>query len=527
MFDAFRRVGRQAVAIVRNVFRSARRERADRTWTDGPVAGENAIQEDLDSLLARSRDLAINSATAKRISECLSDLIVGSGILAYVQPFEGQLERVLKDELSRDELIRNLVFSQEINRRFQEWAEYADADGDSDWSELERQACHEMIKTGDAILLECFERRPGRPIPLCFQLIEKDQLDRTLDRPGGPGENRIINGIEYNGRNQKVAYHIYTEHPGSERASFKSTRIPSRRIIHAFMRFRPSQRSGYPWHQEAFQAISDGDWFLSSVLKKAAIEALLILALKSPRHNRASGLLDGLTSNDDYGNVKIKMGSAMLSRLGTEDSLEAFESKQSGQNMSPFLAEIRAEQGMGGGISPARLTRDYRNHSYTSARAAHLDDDAHIKPLQQFVAKKISIPVHRRVNEWHAAMGLYQAMNAAEFFANFRRYQAFQAIGPGREHLDPSKDTEPALRRVNGGISTLAAENAKLQQFWIDVLTQRKYETELIAELGVMVDLSKGAGDPTANQSSQRADEDDTAEDDDERASLGAWNMVA
>lgn len=490
-----------------NYFKSAKVDRGSQAWQPSTLDGENAIANDLDMLLARSRDLAVNSATGKRIAECLSDLIVGSGMVAFACPFEMDLAKVLADTLTDEQLINGLEYMLENAQAFDRWAEHADSEGDSDWYQLEKLACHELIKTGDAILMECHVPHRRREIDLCYQLIEKDQLDTTKDRPGGAGENRIINGIEYDGMNRKVAYHIYDAHPGSENPTLSSSRVPASRINHTYMRFRPSQRSGYPWHQEAFQAIRDGDWFLSSALKKAAIQALLVLVLKSPRHAQAAGLLDGLAGSDQYGNTKIKLGSAVLSRMNTDEDLEQFETKQGVESSQAFWEQIRAEQGMGGGISPSRLTRDYRGHSYTAARAAHLDDDAHIKPVQKWFCRQISIPIRRRFTEIYAARNLFATVTAREFVRDYWRYTKFNALGPGREQLDPEKETSAASERMRSGVSTLEIENGRRQQYWVQVLMQLGLEAKVAERVGVKLDFG-GSSQQQQDTASSMSDED-------------------
>ncbi|MFP3624426.1 phage portal protein, partial [Burkholderia sp. SIMBA_051] len=58
-------------------------------------------------------------------------------------------------------------------------------------------------------------RRPddGLPVPLQLQVLEGDLLpvEKNELRPDG-GE--IINGVEYDGDDRRVAYHLLRRHPG-------------------------------------------------------------------------------------------------------------------------------------------------------------------------------------------------------------------------------------------------------------------------------------------------------------------------
>ncbi len=495
-------------------YKAARVNRTNYTWQPKAHAGEDAIREAWSMMVARSRDLAINSPTAKAIANTLADLIVGAGLQSYAVPFTSDvLSMIDEPDLLRTKILQDLEYSLESDQLFERWGLTADADGENTWGELERLAMYEMVNSGNAILLEVLQPSPDREIPLCYQLIERDQLDTSHDQAGSAGVNRIQNGIEYDGRNRKLAYWIYDAHPSStyDYRAWQSTRIPASRIIHAYVRFRPSQRSGHPWAQEAHQSIRDGDWYMGAELTSAALGALLTFIHKSPSYPYTNGLSDAIgDSEDDYGNPIMKLGAGLVFQGGVEDSIEVAESHRPNRDAAPFIAELRTEQAMGAGISPSRMTRDYRGHSYTSARAAHLDDDAHIKPLQRFFAAKISLPVRRQVNGMAAGMGLFASKTPREFRRDMVRLQQFEALGPGREQLDPVKETEAAISKLRAGLSNLQIENGRRQQHWVRVLLQRVIEDQVSAALGVTLDYSKGQGGERS-QSENRDAADDSA----------------
>lgn len=498
-------------------YRLARVTRTNSNWQPTSHHGEEAIKEAWDLMMARTRDLAINSPTGKRIADTLADLIVGSGIHSFAVPFSNSIIHQLDTEsLMRAQIIQDLEYALESDDFFTEWVEHADADGDNNWHELERLACYELVNAGNAILLECSVPSPDRRIPLCYQVIERDQLDADKDRPAAPGQTMILNGIEYDGRNRKIAYHIFGAHPTSTydyRGAQTSVRVPASRVTHVYLRFRPSQRTGTPWAQEAAQAIRDTDWYIGNELTSSALQAILTFIHKSPNHGNLAGLDDGLDDEDSYGNPLLKLGAGLIFRGGLDDSLEVAESKRPSRDAGPFIQEMRTEQAMGAGLSPSRLTRDYRSHSYTSARAAHLDDDAHIKPLQAFLASKLSLPVRRKVNAQAAAMGLYASVTPRQFRADIARLQKFEALGPGREQLDPEKETEASTAKLRAGLSTLQAENGRRQNHWVRILLQRAIEQNVTDALGLTLDFSKGQGGQVGDAKTETKEGSDAATD--------------
>lgn len=497
-------------------YKLARINRTNNQWVPRSTHGEEAIKEAWELLAARTRDLAINTPIGKRIGETLADLIIGSGIQSYAVPFSRDiLSKLDTDDLLRQRLINDLEYSLESDDFFIDWAKHGDADGDGTWFDLERLACFELVNSGNAILLECSVPSRERKIPLCYQVIERDQLDDTKDRPAGPGQTRILNGIEYDARNRKVAYWIYRDHPAGTnymQASLDSVRVPASRVIHVYLRFRPTQRTGTPWTQEAAQAIKDTDWYIGNELTSSAIAALLTVIHKSERHNNLSGLADGMDDEDRYGNPLVKLGAGLIFRGGPDDELEIAESKRPNRDAGPFLQEMRIEQAMGAGLSPSRLTRDYRNHSYTSARASHLDDDAHIRPLQRWFSEHVSLPIRRKVNEQAAAMGMFASVTPTEFRRERDKFQQFEALGPGREQLDPETETEASVAKLRSGLSTLQLENGRRQQHWVRLLLQQAIERRVAEALGVPLDFSKGqGGQPGEGRQSQPDEEREAA----------------
>ena len=108
---------------------------------------------------------------------------------------------------------------------------------------------------------------------------------------------------------------------------------------------------------------------------------------------------------------------------------------------------------------------------------------------------------------------MIEAVKPQEFNRHRDRYQRFDAIGAGRDLLDPLKETDAAMARLRGGLTTLKLECAKRGLHWIKVLMQQAVELRIAKMYGVPLDWSKGqggnvaAGDDTGGeQEKQTAD---------------------
>src|SRR5690242_1036059 len=118
-----------------------------------------------------------------------------------------------------------------------------------------------MIESGEVII----RRRPRLPkdglaVPLQLQIMEGDQLDGS--RVSLNGDNRIINGVEFNIIGKRTAYWMFENHPGSLLpgvsliGSLQSKAVPADEIIHLYRKERTQVR-GTPWGSAVIRSLGD------------------------------------------------------------------------------------------------------------------------------------------------------------------------------------------------------------------------------------------------------------------------------
>jgi len=497
---------RRLAARTTEAYRLGRIDTRTKDWQPTEISGDAAIAESHSLMHARTRDLSVNNAQVKKAVETLTDLVIGAGVQAYANPIPPGQE--LKAELAEFD------FALESDGLFEEWAgdpEQFDLEGKRSWWDVQRLAFSENVLVGDALLLRAQRQAAGRIVPLCYQILEREQLDTSKDRPASAGQNKIVNGIELDAFNRPVAYHLFDAHPydtsASGSATWKSRPVRADRVLHLFLFRRPSQSVGVTWLHALGQTALDRDKFIGAELQSAAKAALLALLVKRRNPNLGSlGLSDGTEDEDEYENEEIKLGSSPLAaELHTDESVEMVESQRPNPNAQNFIDLVDHDGAGAAGISFYRFTGRYEKTSYTAVRGAHLDDDGHVRPLQQWFAGRLVLPVRRAFSAQAAALGLYKTVSSAAFLADLRRYQRFDLIGAGRELLDPEGETEAALSKLRGGLTTLKIECAKRGLHWIRVLRQVALENHVADLLGVSLDHTKGQGGQTeGNTRSQR-----------------------
>lgn len=480
----------QPIVHAANAYKGAEYRPQWKEWLPAHRAGNAAIGESWDLMTSRVRDLFRNTPEVRSICNSIAKHVVGAGINTFAD---------VVDDDGYDE--RFNVRSDDLWERW--WKEEADVTRRMSWGLMQWLHFKEIMTTGTSILLECLDETRGRSIPLCYQHIESEQIDRTVDRPATKSSNRIDRGIEYDDRNNAVAYWIFDEHPHDYMSvSSHSTRYPASRVIHSYLPNRPSELSGVTWFAANIQTAKDLDWYLGNELTAAALGAALALVVK-----RKNGVGTGLgpRGTDDDGNPVVRLGRPFIADIGAEDEVTIAESKRPNRDADPFVKLMLMLHGMAIGVSKLRVSGDYSESSYTSARGAHLDDQAFFLVLQEFAECSFVRRVRKRHTEMTLAYGRIPGYSARDWLRDTWHYARVTVQPPGREQLDPEMETDAALTRIAGGLSTLQDECGARGLNWRRNIIQRAREIAFCKQKGVELTLSK------ASQPSPRGDRNNPA----------------
>jgi capsid protein len=111
------------------------------------------------------------------------------------------------------------IGNKQISKFFEgAWDKWADRSRDADFENfhnltgLQAQVMDAVAESGEVFVLR--KRQPtAKGVPLKLQVLEADFLDTSHNEDFSNG-GRIRQGIEFNQRGQRVAYHFYKDHPG-------------------------------------------------------------------------------------------------------------------------------------------------------------------------------------------------------------------------------------------------------------------------------------------------------------------------
>jgi lambda family phage portal protein len=468
----------QAAFGTGHAFKGGEINKLNKNWVPAQRSGDAAMREDHFLVTSRLRDLLRNDGIAKQLIRAMAKHVIGPGIATFADAVDGM-------EPDDD-------FNFEADEQFEYWAEEeADVDRKLGFGQMQWQHFCEVVGAGESIMLKCWDNTPDRTIPLCYQLLEAEQLDSYRDEVLDNG-GKIVRGIEYDRKGRIVAYYIFDAHPYdglSGMSSTKSSRVLADRVIHSYVPTRPSDHRGISWLTATMQSLRDIDWYIGNELTAAAIGALLTLVVK--REN-GSGSGIGLGDDDDTGSDfgSVRLGRGLVADIGAKDDIAVAESKRPNRDAKPFIDLMLQIQAMSVGISKLRATGDYSESSYTSARGAHLDDQAFFVVLQNWAARSFVRPVRRAHTVMSAAYGNFRTVGARQFQNRMRTLLKLSIQAPGREQLDPERETNAALTRIRGVLSTHRDECGLRGKDWRRNVMQIARERKFMELHGVKPDLS-------------------------------------
>jgi lambda family phage portal protein len=445
-------------------------------------AADQEIKGDWDLLTARARWLCRNNPICVGAKDTLVNNLIGEGIQTRAHVRDN--ERTLNRDWNRK--------SDELYQRFMD---EADIRGQHHWYELTRINLAQAIESGDGFLIQCQDVNPDRLVPICFELIEPDQIDLTRDRPRGDDVNEIRRGVELNANGKPVAYYVFSDHPGAIYSwrRRESERIPAWRVIHLFRQQRPSQTRGVTWFAPLVRAIWDLYQYMEHEIEAAKVASYFVYMLKREDVGNDDSEFGFTDENDEtapedaYGNVQAPLGPGIGLYGGPNDSLDVIQSQRPNGNAASWIQLLMQMMGVSVGLSFQRFTGDFSRTNFSSARAADLQDRKGFIPAQSWHSWTVDLEVRRRVTRQLIAQGELTIPQGGlvRFDRNPRRWLDARARPPGWGYVDPTKQVKASIDAIMNGLSTWERELSMIGLDRDDVFETLAQEWQEATALGL------------------------------------------
>lgn len=446
-------------------YEGAARGRRTEHWLTGSGSANSEIERALNQLRARSRDLVRNNPYAANAVTAIAANTIGKGIVPQAKG--ANRARVARAESA-----------------WREWANTTacDADGCHDFAGLQHLIMRTVVESGECLIRR--NRRPasdGLPVPLQLQVLEPDYLDtfKTAKSQGG----RLIQGVEFDARGRRVAYHLFPSHPGETlRPAAESSRIDADEIIAVYRVDRPGQVRGVPWAAPVMIRMKDFDDFEDAFLfrQKLANCVTAFIHDPDPGASYASELPD-----------KLEPGAVEILPPGKDIR---FNDPPAPAGYRDYVVASLHAQAIGWGITYEALTGDYSQVNFSSGRMGHLMMGRNIASWQwhMFIPR-----VCDGVAGWF--------LDALALTGVATSGLGFSWTAPRREMVDPSREIPPIRDSVR---SLFLSPQRAAQQLGMDfdeLMEEWKMAAAAFDRDGLIFDT-----DPRKNKPAERAEPTDT-----------------
>ncbi|WP_150428862.1 phage portal protein [Dechloromonas sp. CZR5] len=433
-------------------------------WSPRSGDSDSDTLRDLPTLRARSRDLVRNSPLAGGAINTQVTNVVGTGLA--VQPSPNQELLGLSDEEAA-------AWASHTDQQFKIFAESitCDVTRHQNFYGLQDLAFRSALESGDTFAVLPELKRPDVPYKLAIQLVEADRISNPYLKPD---TSRLTAGVEMDEWGAAVAAHICSHHPGSitNRATWRWSRVAyygsstgRRNVVHLFDRRRISQVRGIPMLAPVIEPLKQLQRYTDAELQAAVISGMFAVFIKMD--SEAFHEMFDADSKDTYLQNSMKWDGSMdgsLDGAGKAINLlpgESVESASPGRPnalFDPFVQAIIRQIGVALEM-PFEVLIKHFTSSYSAARAALLDAWRFFKKRREWLATYFCQPIYETWLEEAVATG---RIRAPGFFADpiIRKAWCHALwIGDGPGSIDPEKEVNAAEKRINVGISTVAAES--------------------------------------------------------------------
>nr|WP_132451316.1 phage portal protein [Paraburkholderia sp. BL8N3] len=421
-----------------------------RTWKTSSAGPNFAAVQNLPLLRSRARDAIRNDPWAKTAIARLVSNTIGTGIQPHPQH-------------------PNKAIAKQQKQLWDDWVKEADADGLLDFYGQQTLAARAFFSDGETLLRRRL-RRPsdGLSVPLQVQLMEADQLPvekNELGRNGG----EILNGVEFDADDRRVAYHLYRRHPGEynrlNTMSMATVAVAADDIAHVFQPLRPGQIRGVPELATVLLRLHSLDNFDDAVLFRQEVSNLFAGFITKPQASASGpGDIDPMTGQpvvydaDGYSPI-VSLEPGSMQELAPGEEVAFAQPPGAGSDYGPFMRQQLMAAAASVGMPYEILTGDLREVGDRVLRVLLNEFRRAIEQLQW------NIFIHQYCNRvwawWVDACALSGAMPMPDFHRTRREYLRVRWVPQGWPYIHPVQDVNAQKLAIRSGLTSRSASILK------------------------------------------------------------------
>lgn len=455
-------------AIAKRGFEGAKKGRRLGGWGSALKSANQDIQNDRNTLIARSRDLEQNDPYAKGSFDAVVSNVVGDGIIPAPFIFNENEFTDPKYKQKRDA----------FDALLEDWADSSDCDFMDQTSlyGLQGLVIRTIAQSGMCFIIRHADPElKNKSLPIRLQILEPDMLD--VDKNENSETRLIFRGIEINKKTKRVsAYWFRPEHPDggiSGSASVgPSIRYDVKDVLAPFMLLRPGQIMGVPWLYAGMVRLHDFSKYEDAQLVKQQVSALTVTYVH--RNEETEDLPEGEEPEPDKfyetrepgGHIYLNPGETVTA--ANPPSVDGYS--EFSQNQLRGVARAM-------GLTYEELTTDYSNVNFSSARMGWMSMNRNIKMWRSHMLHPMFLD---KLGKW--------IIEAAQIIQGDLSFLRIKWTPPRREMIDPVKEISANAVALSTGQMTLTEIYAESGRDFKKAVQEMKDERALLESLGLKIE---------------------------------------
>lgn len=483
-----RKVARHKVELINSGYDNygaSHTKNAFRGWSSFGGSADEDIHNNLSTLRQRSRDLYCGVPLATAAIKTMRTNVVGQGLCLKSQIDYKYLG--IDKEKARE-------VEEQIEREFSLFADSQNCDAArlDNFYELQQLAFLNWLMSGDVVALLPMKQRVGSVYELCVQLIEADRICTPDDKSN---DENIHDGVETDNFGEIVAYYIAKNHPFAidckkvqewKRVEAFGRKTGRRNVLLVSNRERIGQIRGVPFLAPIIEGLKQLGRYTEAELMAAVISGMFTVFIEKEGVSDENPLGE-LDFNDNSGNNSgpasdIKLAPGTIIDLQEGEKAHDINPGRPNANFGGFVQSICEQIGAALEI-PYEVLMKHFSSSYSASRGALLEAWKSFNMYRHWLARDFCQPIFEAWLSEAVAKGRIQAPG---FFTDplvHKAYCGAKWCGPTQGQLDPVKEANAAVIRMENGLSTHATEAHELtgSNFFANI-RQLRDENKLIKE---------------------------------------------
>jgi lambda family phage portal protein len=445
-------------------------------WVHESLSPVEDIDYNLNVLRQRSRDLYTSAPLAVSAIKSNRTNVVGSGL--HLKSAVDFVTLGITEQQARDYEFR-------IEKEFNLWAssKFCDALRLNNFYELQQLSMMSWLLNGDSFALPKYNQPAAfMPYGLNILLIEGDRIStpgvtdqngRSVVGKNHENGNRIYYGVEIDDVGAVVAYHICNTYPNTRQAVRKEwTRVEAfgtatgnPNVIQLMESERCEQYRGIPYLAPVIETLKQVTRYTEAELTAAIVNSFFTAFIKTDGSRgeiplgESVGPSQQVTTEDDQ--PTYELGPGTINTLGEGEDVVFSNPTRPASGFDPFISAMAKQIGAAVEVPYELLMKSF-GQSYSASRAALLEAWKAFRMRRVWLAEDFCQPVYELFLSEAVGRG---RLTLPGFFVDPLIRKAWCSAnwnGPACGQLDPVKEVQASIMKVNNGFSTHERETMEL-----------------------------------------------------------------